>query len=171
MGSIAQSEQVDHLDLDDFIVVIVDGCVRRISKVDFLNGVVFGGFNACEALLGCFEEIGTIPGTIIPPTDNKPKMGNVVVSLDHGVQDYQVTETQFTSQFTDVDGDELAKIIISHGDFSGFTLNGSPIYAGQVINRNQLSDIEYDTKNTINSYNQKWYFETYDQNNVKADPA
>ena len=171
MGSIAQSEPIEHLDLEDFIVVIVDGCVRRISKTDFINGVVFGGFNACEVLLGCFEDIGTIPGTIPTPVDHKPKMGNVIVSLNHGVQDYEVSENQFTSQFTDVDGDELAKIIVSHGDFSGFTLNGAPIYAGQVITRSELGNIEYDTKNTINSYNQKWYFETYDQKNVKADPA
>ena len=171
MGNIAQSTTVDHLDLDDFVLVVVDGCVRRISKADFINGIIFGGYSPCEAWLGCVEEIGTIPGTIPQPVDNKPKMGNVIVALDHGVQDYQVSETQFTSQFTDVEGDKLEKIIISHGDFSGFTLNGAPIYAGQVITRSELNDIEYDTKNTINSYNQKWYFETYDQNNVKAEPA
>lgn len=151
---------------DDYVVIVQDGCVKEISYQDFISGVFLGGFSICQSWLNCVEGIGEFEDPI-PDEDHKPVMQNIILSINNRTQNILVGD-DFINAYYDEDGDEFGKIIITSGDVSGFNIAGVPLYIGQVIPANQVALIEYDGKDVDSSYNQEWFFETYDVNNVKA---
>lgn len=167
MSDISKAPIITDLGVDDHIIVIVDGCVRRITKADFIKDVYLGGFSICASWLNCVRGIGVFTGEI-PTVNNPPIMGNIAVHLEGGTQDYIFPSDAFINQYYDEEGDAFGKIIIVGGDLSGYSINGNPLYIGQVLIASELSQITYDTKNTTSAYLQEWFFETYDENNIQA---
>ncbi|QCO45764.1 MULTISPECIES: hypothetical protein [Elizabethkingia] len=59
MGSVSTAEQVSEMDMNDEIVILIDGCQRRITKIDLLKDVVFGDIDLGEVIENSFEGIGS----------------------------------------------------------------------------------------------------------------
>ncbi|MCL1653780.1 hypothetical protein M2T28_14240 [Elizabethkingia miricola] len=59
MGSVSTAEQVSEMDMNDEIVILIDGCQRRITKIDLLKDVVFGDIDLGEVVENSFEGIGS----------------------------------------------------------------------------------------------------------------
>ncbi|MDV3537889.1 hypothetical protein CMU94_01975 [Elizabethkingia anophelis] len=59
MGSVSTAEQVSEMDMNDDIVILIDGCQRRITKFDLLKDVVFGDIDLGEVIENSFEGIGS----------------------------------------------------------------------------------------------------------------
>lgn len=162
------SIETDHIDLDDYVMIIQDGCIKNIRFEDFISGISLGGFSVCQAFLNCVHGIGDFPDDDVP-VDTPPTMEDLYVSLENRQQNYIFTENDFLSKYYDAENDEFGKIIITGGDVSGYTLNGWPIFVGMVINANELSNLQLDAKDQDASYIQDLFFEAYDINNVKAE--
>jgi hypothetical protein len=153
--------------MDDYVMIIQDGCIKIIKFEDFISGISLGGFSVCQAWLNCVCGIGLFTTDDTPP-DTPPTMQDLYVSLENRQQNRAFTSDEFLDKYYDAEGDEFGKIIITGGDVSGYTLNGNIIHIGMVIPANQLMDLEYDSKNQDASYTQDLFFEAYDINNVKA---
>ena len=157
----------DHIDLEDYIMIVQDGCVKILSFEDYISVVQLGGFSICEAWLKCVSGIGVFSGET--PTDTPPEMNDIFKSIVNRQQDVMITSDDFLNAYYDAEGDSLGKIIIVGGDVSSFKLNGVPVYIGQVITATELlSGLEYDARNQDAGYGQDLFFETYDVNNVIA---
>lgn len=59
MGSVSTAEQVSEMDMTDEVVILIDGCQRRITKIDLLKDVVFGDIDLGEVIENSFEGIGS----------------------------------------------------------------------------------------------------------------
>ncbi|ATL41820.1 hypothetical protein [Elizabethkingia bruuniana] len=59
MGSVSTAEQVSEMDMTDEVVILIDGCQRRITKFDILKDVVFGDIDLGEVIEQSFEDIGS----------------------------------------------------------------------------------------------------------------
>ena len=158
---------VQDLPLDDYISVMIDGCLKLISKKDFLNGVLFFGEGFCEAVNQCNNGIGIFT-PITPPTFVKAKMEDVDL-LFQNREEKSMDVLDFTNNYIKNDGGEFEKIIISGGDLSNFKFNGQPIYIGLSINKNEIHNLKYKGHNIDVAYSQLLLFDAYDINNVKAD--
>lgn len=169
MSNISNSDIVTELALTDYVLVVVNGCVKRITKADFIRGISLGGFSIIELWLLGISGVGlwtTGGGT----PDTPPTMGNITLSLANRVQDTVLPSDEFLDKYYDADGDAFGKIVIAGGDVSGWTYNGTPLFIGQALTADNLinGNIEYDSKSQDASYLQEWFFETYDINNVIA---
>lgn len=167
MGDISTSPIIHELELDDFVVVVQDGCVKIISKADLIEGISLGGFSICELWLRCVDGIGTWSTDV--PVDTPPTMNDVIASTFNRNSNYVFTSDQFLDQYYDAEGNAFGKIIIAGGDVSGYSISGVPLFIGQVITADQLGLLKYEAKNTDNAYGQEWFFNTYDINNVEAE--
>lgn len=157
----------DYVNMDDYVMIVQDGCIKHIRFEDFIKGISLGGFSVCQAWLNCVCGIGLFT-TDDTPQDTPPEMGDLYVNLENRQQNKIFTSDDFLSKYYDAEGDAFGKIIITGGDVTGYTLNGNIIHIGMVINANQLMQLEYDSKNQDASYTQDLFFEAYDINNVKA---
>ena len=59
MGGVSTAEQVSEMVMNDEIVILIDGCQRRITKIDLLKDVVFGDIDLGEVVENSFEGIGS----------------------------------------------------------------------------------------------------------------
>ncbi|OPC53412.1 hypothetical protein [Elizabethkingia bruuniana] len=59
MGSVSTAEQVSEMYMTDEVVILIDGCQRRITKFDILKDVVFGDIDLGEVIEQSFEDIGS----------------------------------------------------------------------------------------------------------------
>lgn len=158
----------NHIDLEDYIMIVQDGCVKILSFEDYISIVQLGGFSICEAWLKCVSGIGTFSGET--PTDTPPEMNDIFKAISNRQQDLMITSDDFLNSYYDAQGDAFGKIIIVGGDVTNFKLNGVQINIGQAISATELlSGLEYDAKNQDAGYGQELLFETYDINNVKAE--
>ena len=157
----------DYVNMDDYVMIVQDGCIKRIKFEDFIKGISLGGFSVCQAWLNCVCGIGLFT-TDETPIDTPPEMGDLYMNLENREQNKKYTSDDFLSKYYDAEGNPLGKIIITGGDVSGYTLNGNIIHIGQVIPTDQLMNLEYDSRNQDASYTQDLFFEAYDVNNVKA---
>ena len=162
-------EETDHIDIEDFVMIVQNGCVKIISYEEFIKKISLGGFSIMESWLNGIDGIGLWSDGVIP-IDTPPTMQDITFQLENRTQNHIIPSDDFLNKFNDVDGDLFGKIVVSHGDVSGYTYNGQPLYIGQILNREDLINgtIEYDAKNQDAAYGQEWFFETYDENNVKA---
>lgn len=158
----------DYVNINDYVMIVQDGCIKNIRFEDFIKGISLGGFSVCKAWLNCVQGIGVFP-TEIPPADTPPNMEDLFISLQNREQNRMFTSDDFLDKYFDEDGDALGKIIITGGDVSGYYLNGTQVYIGQVINVDQLMNLKLDAKNQDASYTQDLFFDAYDINNVKAN--
>lgn len=159
------SDTIHDLEIDDFVMVVVDGCIKKITKEDFLNGLIFPGNSTCEMLQHCIGDIGEYN----PPIhqDTPPEISDIEFFIDNGVQNYEFGEV-IPNHYFDNDGDALGYIQIIGGDITGVHLNGTNIMVGQIINAVDLDKLKINTKNQTQSYQQVVYFDAFDVNNVKA---
>lgn len=159
-------EIVHDLPLDDYISVMVDGCIKLISKKDFLNGVLFFGDGFCEAVNHCNNGIGIFTPSI-PPRFVKAKMNDVNL-LFQNREERAMLLSDFINNYTKNDAGELEKIIITGGDLSNFKFNNQPINIGLAINKNDIHKLKYKGHNVDVAYGQILTFDAYDINNKKA---
>lgn len=157
----------DYINVDDYVMIIQDGCIKNIRFEDFISGISLGGFSVCQAWLNCIGGIGVFPGE--EPIDTPPTMEDLFISLQNREQNRMFTSDEFLNKYYDAEGDAFGKIIITGGDPTGYSLNGIPVYIGMLIPANELMDLEFDAKNQDASYTQDLFFEAYDINNVKAE--
>ncbi|MDR6548546.1 hypothetical protein J2810_004636 [Chryseobacterium rhizosphaerae] len=160
-------KQTDHINYTDGVLIIQDGCIRWVSYEEFIKEISLGGFTICEAIMKCFDGLGIFEETP-EPTDTPPTFQDVVINLTNRTQNFVITSDLFLANYYDAEGDEFAKIVITGGDLSGVTYNGSPVYQGLVITADQLVHFEYDAKNIDSGYQQMVEIDVYDENNVKA---
>jgi len=161
-------QETDYVSTDDYVMILQDGCVKIIRFEDFIKGISLGGFSVCQAWLNCVGGIGIFPGEE-PPINTPPTMEDLYIPLQNREQNRVFTSNEFLDKYYDAEGDPLGKIIITGGDVTGYTLNGSLVSVGMIIDVSELSNLEYDSKNQDASYVQDLYFEAYDINNVKAE--
>lgn len=158
----------DYVNINDYVMIFQDGCIKNIRFEDFIKGISLGGFSVCQAWLNCVGGIGEFPPDG-QPIDTPPTMEDLFISLQNREQNKKFTTDDFLDKYYDSEGNALGKIIITGGDVSGYTLSGNIVYAGMVISVNELMNLEYDSKNQDASYTQDLFFEAYDINNVKAE--
>ncbi|WP_294203155.1 hypothetical protein [uncultured Chryseobacterium sp.] len=160
--------QTHHVDSDDGIMIIQDGCIRWITYDEFASTISLGGFSICAAVINCFENMGYFDD-YIPPIDTPPIFTDIYLNLANRTQDYVLISDLFLQHYYDADGDAFSKIIITGGDLSGITYNNQPVYLGLVINADELLNFKYDAKDMDGAYQQVLEIEVYDENNVKAN--
>lgn len=156
----------DYVNLDDYVIIFQDGCIKNIRFEDFISGISLGGFSVCQAWLNCVGGIGVFPGEV--PVNEPPTMEDLFIPLQNRQQNRMFTSDDFLSRYYDAEGDAFGKIIITGGDPTGYSLNGVSVYIGMLIPVNQLTDLKFNAKNQDASYTQDLFFEAYDINNVKA---
>ena len=159
------TEVTDHIEYDDLVPVLQDGCVKYVTYEEFIKNISLGGFSICRAVLNCWEDMGDF-GEVV--TDTAPTFNDLYISISNRTQDYQVTKQALLNNYSDAESDVMAKIVVTGGDLSGASLNGTPLYVGQVINMTDIFSIEYDAKDTDAAYQQAIEIEVYDENNIKA---
>lgn len=157
----------EHISFEDYVMIIQDGCIKIISYENFIKQISLGGFSIYEAWLNSIEGIGAFSGDYTP-IDTPPTMQDLFVSLSNRQQDKIFTSDDFLSKYYDAEGDSMGKIVVVGGDVNGFTLNGTPIYIGQVITVGELAGLRITARNQDAAYIQDLFFEAYDINNVKA---
>lgn len=160
--------ETDYINMDDYVMIIQDGCVKIITFENFIKDLALGGFSVCKAWLNCVCGIGLFTSDETP-TDTPPQMKDLYINVDNREENKAFTSDDFLSKYYDADGDEFGKIIITGGDVSGYTLNGNIVHVGLVIPADQLMNLKYTAKNQDASYMQDLFFEAYDVNNVKAE--
>jgi len=153
MANITVAPIAEELTMEDYVLVVVDGCVHRISYEDFIKNITLGGFDLCAAVQNCIEGIGVFPDSP-EPEDEPPHMDDILLFLPNRTEDYFFSEEQFEESYTDPEGDELSKIRIVGGELEGFSFEGLPLYVGQEIDKADLSKIEYDAQDTDEAYQQ-----------------
>ena len=158
--------RTDHINFNDDIMIVQDGCIKVISLENFLHDFYLGGFDICEAIKNCNEGIGGT-GTI-DPTDRRPTMRNLIIPISELISEHDFSQSEFEDKYFDADGDDFGKIIIIGGNTTNFRLNGNPVYVGQSILKSELSNLKYRRTADVTSYQQELLFDTYDVNNVKA---
>lgn len=158
----------DYINMDDYVMIVQDGCIKNIKLEDFIKQITLGGFSICQAWLNCVCGIGLFT-TDQTPTNQPPQMQDLYISLINREQNRVFTTDDFLDKYYDAEGDAFGKIKITGGDVTGYTLNGNIINIGMIINANELMNLEYDSKNQDASYIQDLFFEAYDVNNVKAE--
>ena len=159
------SDIIHELEINDFIMVVVDGCIKKISKDEFLNGLIYPGNSTCELLHLCIDNIGEY--TPINPSFAQPKITDIEFFLNNGVHNYSFGG-DIPNHFTKNDGEELGYIQIIGGDIYGIKLNGINIFIGQKINKSDFDKLKIDTKNQTQAYQQVVFFNAFDINHVKA---
>lgn len=158
----------DYINIDDYVMIVQDGCIKHIRFEDFIKGISLGGFSVCQAFLNCVGGIGNFPPEG-QPIDTPPTMEDLFISLQNREQNKTFTTDDFLNKYYDVEGNALGKIIITGGDVTGYSLNGTSVYVGMLIEVDQLLNLQLDAKNQDASYTQDLFFEAYDINNVKAE--
>ena len=166
MGNLANIPQTDHIGSEDYIVVIQDGCARKLPYKEFIKNVVLGGSSICEAWLDCIEGIGCVDQEV-PVIDIPPTIGNLVFNIPNRKKDNKITMQDFLETYFDNDGDALARVEIAGGDTSGYTLNGSPVNIGDIFKGADI--LNYDSKNQGVASQSILYFRAYDENNIEAN--
>lgn len=161
-------QHTDYINMNDYVMIFQDGCIKIILFEDFIKGISLGGFSVCQAWLNCVGGIGLFTNDNIP-VDTPPTMQDLYLGLQNKEQNKKFTSDDFLSKYYDAEGDVFGKIIITGGDVSGYTLNGNIIHIGLVIPANELMNLEYDSKAQDASYTQDLFFDAYDVNNVKAE--
>lgn len=158
----------DYVNMDDYVMIFQDGCIKNIRFEDFIKIISLGGFSVCQAWLNCIGGIGLFPSEG-EPINTPPTMEDLFISLQNREQNRMFTSDEFLSKYYDAEGDAFGKIIITGGDVTGYTLSNTPVYIGMLIPANELGNLEFDSKNQDASYTQDLFFEAYDVNNVKAE--
>ncbi len=161
-------QRVTEPKLTDDLLLFRDNCFVLISYEDFIKDQVTGGFNVCEAIQNCFESSNCFDNVTPEPEDNLPQFTNLLLSLNNRRQNRAFTQAEFDANWTDVDGNQLHKIVIVGGDLSGLTFNGQPLYLGQTIYYTDIANLVYNAKDVDSAYQQVIDIELYDENNVKA---
>ena len=110
--------------------------------------------------------------TITIPVENNPPIISNFSKLLENRAEYTFLLTDFTSKYTDIDGNPLDGVIIS-GDTSNFVLQGSPLVSGTEITPTQISSgyLKYVSPN-VNTQSQStvtWYAK--DSLGLTSNPA
>lgn len=160
-------KETDYIEMNDYVMIVQDGCIKHIRYEDFISGISLGGFSVCAAWLNCIVGIGDFIDDETP-VNHPPTMQDLFINLQNkGMNAF--TSDDFLSKYYDQENDAFGKIIITAGDVTGYKLNGNDIHIGMVIPADQLSQLTYQAKNQDVSYTQDLFFDAYDVNNVKAE--
>lgn len=160
-------KETDYIEMNDYVMIVQDGCIKHIRYEDFISGISLGGFSVCAAWLNCIVGIGDFIDDETP-VNHPPTMQDINLSLQNrGLNAF--TSDDFISRYYDAENDAFGKIIITGGDVTGYKLNGVDVYIGMIIQANELATLSYQSKNQDGSYIQDLFFDAYDVNNVKAE--
>lgn len=90
----------DYVNMNDYVMIVQDGCIKHIRFEDFIKGISLGGFSVCEAWLNCVGGIGVFPGEL-PPTNTPPTMEDLFISLQNREQNRIFTTNEFLDKYYD----------------------------------------------------------------------
>lgn len=156
---------VQDVGVGDFVMIVRDGCYQLVSYEDFIKNITLGGTSICEAVMRCWDSMGDFEE--VEYENEPPTFEDIYLAINNReTQDF--TEAMFLSKYSDPEGDELGYIIVTGGDLAGYTFKGEPLNLGQLIAREELSELKYTAKDVENSYRQGIMIDVYDVNNVKA---
>ena len=186
---------VDNMSHEDYVMIVQDGCIKMISKEDYLGIIIRDKSFICSVIdynmsdMGCFPEymeedsgmgcFGNIcdntPKPNVPsvprpkPTNKPPKFENLIYEIENRKQGFVIPKIDFDNHYTDEDSNSrLSKVMIVGGNTERFYFKGKPIKLGLVINRDDLGEITYDARDTDDFYEQALDIVVYTDKNIRA---
>lgn len=160
---------IEDISMQDYVMVVKDNCIRRITYEDFMRDFLLGGYSICEAIFNCWESMGVFEDNIPDEDDDTPPVfQDVYINLANRTKNHALISDDFHANYYDAEDDKFKQIVITGGDLSGVTFKGQPVFVGLVIKVDEINEIEYDAKDTDSAYQQVIFIEVYDENNIKA---